>query len=233
MKQLSVISVVLIASSLFLWGCGSRSASNTSKSNTQCETVTYDHQLAISHSGNESRELVEGFEYGFIENGSADYDEIEKKMLSYNKDYMIAMKNANPSVVKQYIDKQAIKYYERLAKANGESIDFTLDEFVEMTCDEFRQFNKQAIKQNIIVDYSFARLVRRVNSGDNIFIVLDNAINMTTPEKVKIHMSPLDRIVGISNDKGNNRVFIGLNESFPLIYDGIYSEEEIDAVMGY
>lgn len=146
---------------------------------------------------------------------------------------MIAMKNANPSVVKQYIDKQAIKYYERLAKANGESIDFTLDEFVEMTCDELRQFNKQAIKQNIIVDYSFARLVRRVNSGDNIFIVLDNAINMTTPEKVKIHMSPLDRIVGISNDKGNNWVFIGLNESFPLIYDGIYSEEEIDAVMGY
>lgn len=225
--------IVLIGLCLIVFGCKNQTTSLSSNDSRTCEISTYNYEIKLSHSNDETKELAEGFEYGHVVSYVAENGTIEQHMIDSYRAYQRALMTSEPELLKKYLDINALKYMHRIARENGESFDMTIEEFAKEICEDVSAFNNSLSEQGVTVTYAIGSLIRKIICDNNVFIVFDGTMNLLLPDKAKIHAVPMETNVGISTDNGKNWVFVAVDETFPLTYEVIYSDDEIDAIMGY
>lgn len=229
MKQIKYI-VLCIALAIGFVNC-SNSKSTKKETETNVEVINYNDSVVITPSHNEDRELKDGFAYGFVENVSADYGKAENTMIGDFNKYMESLMNANMQENKKYINTDLFLYFKRMAIQEGEVLN--LDDFVNHLGTGLRSVSEKLQKSGLKVSYTLANLERRINYENNILIVFSNTTNLIDKDNNKIHFIPFEQTVGISKDKGQTWTFVGIDVSFPTIFDKVYPQEVIDAVMNY
>lgn len=207
-----------------------RSKSNAETANI--EVIEYNDSVIITPAVNVERELEDGFAYGFVEQVRKMYGEEENSMINAFACYMETFVKGDVESCKKYFDHDMFLYFKKLAQREGIVID--LDDLVGSMSSEIKTLHEELIKNEMQLKFCLACLDRRINYGDNIFIIFSNAMNIVDKDNIAVHFIPLETTVGISKDKGKTWAFVGLiDDSFPSIYADVYSQEVIDAIMNY
>ena len=227
--------IFLALSFVALTMCTTSCSQTKSKTNTEIvnvEVTEYNDSITITPAENEERELKDGFAYGFVENVTKTYGKEESAMIKAFTCYMEKLKNGDIESCKKYFDHDMFLYFKKLAQQEGEVI--SMDDLVEGMSSGIKGMNEQLTRSEMQLKFSLACLERRINYGDYIFIIFSNTMNIIDKDNLPVHLIPFETTVGISKDKGQNWVFVGLeDDSFPSIYADVYPQEVIDAIMNY
>ncbi len=215
---------------LLILSCNTKTSEGDGIGN-EISVYKYSDSIVISNQFEIDQPMKEGFEPGFVEHTTFKYGPEETQMLNQFNDYTNAVGNGNYDKCLEYINKDALKYYQKLAAAEGENLE--LDHIAHMMSKEINNaqehFRQRGIKLSMVVP----SLIRKIENGDHIFIVYNIATNLTGKNGKSFHITPIDKTLGISTDKGSNWTFITYNDQIPNMLNGVYKEEIINAIMDY
>lgn len=230
-KFLFIIPLILL-----MMGCSSNQSSNgeSSSNKTSVNEVAvtqYSDSIVISNEFESDQPIQEGLKVGFVEHTSNKYGPCETQMLNQFADYTKAISDGYYSKSLEYFNKDALKHIQKLAEADGEH--FELNDIAEMMARDMNEFQESFKQRGVKITMVVPSLVRRVDDGDNIFIVFTNTTNLTGKNGKSLHLSPFEKTLGISPDKGSTWTFLSYDDEVPNILSGVYNEDVINAIMDY
>ena len=217
-------------------GCNSNQSSNgentiSDNSGNEVAVIQYSDSIVISDDFEADQPIQEGLKTGFVEHTSNEYGQCEMQMLNQFADYTKAISDGNYSKSLEYFNKDALKHIQKLAEADGEH--FELNDIAEMMARDMNEFQESFKQRGVKITMVVPSLVRRVDDGDNIFIVFTNTTNLTGKNGKSLHLSPFEKTLGISPDKGSTWTFLSYDDEVPNILSGVYKEDVINAIMDY
>ncbi len=220
---------------LLIMGCNSNQSTNgedTSKdTGNDVAVIHYSDSIVISEEFEADQPIQEGLKTGFVEHTSNKYGPCETQMLSQFADYTKAISDGNYNKSLEYFNKDALKHIQKLAAADGEH--FELNDIAEMMARDMNEFQESFKQRGVKISMVVPSLVRRVDDGDNIFIVFTNTTNLTGKNGKSLHLSPFEKTLGISPDNGSTWTFLSYDDEVPNILSGVYKEDVINAIMDY
>ena len=212
---------------MLVYGCtGNQQTSNKS----DVKVTEYSDSVIISNVVETKEAPQKGFEVGFVEQTKNTYGDVENNMIAQFTEYADAISKGDSKKCFQYLNKDFLKHYQQLAEADGER--FSIDEIGEEMAESMNELQARFKNSGIKVTMVIPSLIRRIDDGDNIFIVFTNVMNLTKDGN-SLHISPLEQSIGISNNKGNNWTFVGFEDDIANVLNKVYSEDVVNAVMDY
>lgn len=226
MKKYFILSTLFI----LILSCNTKTSERDGYGN-EITVYKYSDSIVISNQFETDQPIQEGFEPGFVEFTSYKCGPIETQMLNQLNDYTNALGNGNYDKCLEYINKDALKYFQKLAEEHGEHLE--LDHIARMMSEEINNVHEHFRQRGVDIAMVVPALIRKIEDGDNIFIVFNSATNLTGKNGKSFHISPIDKNLGISTDNGSNWSFITYNDQIPNMLNGVYKEEIINAIMDY
>lgn len=216
---------------LFFLSCNNNHSSKKDDNQSKnVPVIEYSDSIVISNVIKADEPLAKGLEEGFVEQTKTKYGSCETQMINQFTDYIKAINEGNYNKCVGYINKEALKYFQKLAAADGENCE--LDELAQMMAKDMNEFQSRFKKQGVKITMVIPSLIRRINDGNNVFIIFTNTTNLTKNGKT-LHLVPIEKTVGISNDNGSNWSFVSYDEELPNILNSVYKEDVINALMDY
>lgn len=225
-KYLFLLPFILLTLS-----CNNNQSSKDDNQSNNVTVIEYSDSIVISNVIKADQPLAKGLEEGFVEQTKTKYGSCETQMINQFTDYIKALNECDIDKCLKYINKESFNYVKKLAAADGEHLEFS--EFAQNMAKDMKEFQDRFKKREVKITMVIPSLIRRIDDGDNIFIVFTNTTNLTGKNGKSLHLSPVEKTLGISSDKGVNWTFISLNEDLPNILNGIYDDEVINAIMDY
>ena len=222
--------LLLLPLVLLILSCNTKSSDGEGVSN-EVSVYKYSDSIVISNQFETNQPIQEGFEPGFVEQTTNKYGSNETQMLSQFKDFTNAMSNGDYDKCLEYINKDALKHIQKLAAAEGEH--FELHEIAQMMSEEIKNIQEHFKQREVEISMVVPSLIRKIEDSDNIFIVFNNTTNLTGKNGKSFHISPIEKTLGISTDKGSNWSFITFDDEIPNMLSGVYNQEIINAIMDY
>lgn len=201
------------------------SCSGTSESKIICEEFNAEPTIKMCNS---KKELSDGAYLGEVI-AYQGKNKIEMNMLSQMKSYNSALVRGDYDNACHYLYPDAVKYFKRFYV--GESDDNIMRHFFSCVTKDMVQTINNYENHGINIDIVVSRIIRKVTQGDNIIYVFEVVSNLTSP-KLQIHTNP-NQTIAISTNSGKNWTFNDINEDTPNILRISYSNDVVDAVMGY
>ena len=217
MKKIIDLGVLVVLISLI--SCG-----NSSKK--EIETFEYTDSMIVLPSP--GKVAPEGLSLGLIKSYEGK-NEVEKNMLSQYANFQKLLYNGRFNDVIKGVYSDAVNYYK---KTDPNLSDKVIKEGMVNQLSEDLDMIKQLEKKGVKYEYAIPNLKRRVQYGDNIFIVYNVAANMYS-EKLYTYFPQFEPTFAVSNDGGKSWSFWSMNEDTPNILRMSYPDEVVNAVMGY
>lgn len=227
MKKLLIVLPLL----LMIISCTGNKSSDGRNSTNNVSVITYSDSIVITNEFEVDASAPDIFKPGRIEPISKSYSSCETNMINQFNDYSKAIVEGDYDKCIAYLNKDALKYMQKLAAADGERLE--LKELAKMMSEDMNEFLEKFRKHGVKVSMVLASLERRIDDGDDIFIVFKNTTNFVGENGKHFHMVPIEETLGISHDKGNSWTFIAFGDDVPNYLNEAYNENVINAIMDY
>lgn len=216
--------------------CGLILSCNNGKTNGKSSSnevilTNYSDSVRLEPSPTSKKELPPPLCYGkVIEPTFPDSMKAERNVLSQVATYHSALLHGDVETCASYLYPDAFEYCRSFYPDFPD--DQVIREFFKDISSGLQEAMKGWAKKGIEPKIVVPNFERKIQVGNDIIIVYNVTLSLCS-ENVFIHSTELDKTIAISHNAGINWWFMNNHEDLPTILRKRYSQEVVNAVMGY